>query len=150
MEIVNKKADLNIVSVFQVLQEIPFDKKYWNKNKINFDKIYLDLIKSLIKKLNLKEYRQVKVNIDNRKYNYGALGKRMFKKKITDFAGDNYPDLQFKVSLQPSNTDILIELADFMSSIFYRAYIENDSEFFNKYKYKIIQLKNPLQKADFL
>jgi hypothetical protein len=57
---------------------------------------------------------------------------------------ENYPELKIGLSVQPSSGDILIELADFISNILYRAYLNDDVVFFNDYKYKIIQIKNPL------
>lgn len=149
LEIINKKADLNIVSVFQVLQEIPAGGGYWNKKRLNFDKICQELVKHLMKNLNLDEYRFAKVNIDSRKYKSGALGKVKFKRGIIDCVRENYPGLKIELSIQPSTGDVLIELADFISNILYRAYIDDDIGFMDEYKYKIIQIKNPL-KADFL
>jgi hypothetical protein len=50
----------------------------------------------------------------------------------------------FNFKSQPSTTDILLELADFISNILYRAYLEDDVEFLDTIAHKLVQLKNPL------
>ncbi len=148
--IINKKADLNIVSVIQILQEMPFDKKYWDKNKLDFDLVCLDLTKCLLRNLNLQEYRFAKIKVDNRKYKNSSFGKNKFGNEINNFLNIYYPKLKAELALQPSTTDVLIELADFISNILYRVEIDDDKNFIEEYRYKIIQIKNPLKKADFL
>ncbi|MDO8524051.1 MAG: hypothetical protein Q7R99_00295 [bacterium] len=46
--------------------------------------------------------------------------------------------------MQSSSSDISLELADFISNLFYRAYINKNNAFFEDLKFKIIQIKNPL------
>lgn len=38
----------------------------------------------------------------------------------------------------------LLEFADFISNMFYRAYQQDDDRFFQELKFKLIQIKNPL------
>ena len=141
------RPDLTLLSAFQVLQEISFEKNsvYFRKGKLDFDQIYLDVIIELFRKLNLEEYRKVKIVIDSRKHKGGALGKKSFERKITNFLQTEYERVKFEFKIQPSSTDILLELADFISNIFYRAYIRDDKQSFEDWRFKIIQIKNPLK-----
>ena len=73
------------------------------------------------------------------------LGKATFKKEITMFLKEKYPKTKIEFKIQPSTTDVLLELADFISNIFYRAYINDDEKFFENLKFKMVQIKNPLK-----
>ncbi|MDP3043782.1 MAG: DUF3800 domain-containing protein [bacterium] len=141
------RPDLTLLSSFQILQEISFKKNsvYFYKGKLNFDKIYFDLAIKLFQELNLEEYRNVKIIIDSRKHKGGILGKKNFEQKIKDFFQAQYKQANFQFKMQPSSTDVLLELADFISNIFYRAYIKDDKQFFENLRFKIIQIKNPLK-----
>lgn len=44
----------------------------------------------------------------------------------------------------PSYLDILVELADFVSNTFYKAYQQDENKLFNELGFKLIQIKNPL------
>ncbi len=146
LKIVNR-PDLTLLSSFQVLQEISFKKNsiYFYRGKLNFDKIYFDLIIKLFQELNLGEYRNIKIVIDSRKYRSGVLGKKNFKQEIKKFLRTQHRQVNFEFKMQPSTTDILLELADFISNIFYRVYINDDKQFFEDLRCKIIQIKNPLK-----
>ena len=141
------RHDLILLSAFQVLQEISFKNNnvYFYKGKLDFDRIYCDLIIELFKRLDFKEHKKVKIIIDSRKHRGGALGKKNFEQKIMNFLQTEYKQINFKFKIQPSSTDILLELADFVSNIFYRAYINDDKQFFQNLGFKIIQIKNPLK-----
>ena len=141
------RSDLTLLSVFQIVQEIPFEKEkdYFHKNKLNFDKIYFDLLKVLFGKLKLEEYKSIKIIVDSRKHKGGLLAKETFKKEIKIFLKEKYPETKTEFKIQPSTTDILLEFADFISNIFYRAYTKNDKKFFENLKFKMVQIKNPLK-----
>ena len=140
------RPDLTLLSSFQILQEISFTKNsvYFYKGKLNFDQVYLDMIIALFKKMNFNEYKNITIIIDSRKYKGGILSKKNFNWKIMNFLQTEYKQVKFEFKIQPSSTDILLELADFISNIFYRAYIKNDKQFFKNLCFKIIQIKNPL------
>jgi len=141
-----KRPDIILLTAFQVVQEIPFqkDKEYFYKGKLNFEKIYVDLTKALLKELHLEEYKSVIITIDSRKHKAGILGRNKFKEKIKKFLKQGYPRTKIDFIAQPSTANILLELADFVSNIFYRAYIKNDKKFFEDLKFKLFQIKNPL------
>ena len=141
------RPDLTLLSVFQIIQEIPFEKEksYFRKNKLDFEKIYLDLLKVLFGKLKLEEYKSIKIIVDSRKHKGGLLAKETFKKEIRNFLKEKYPKTKTEFKIQPSTTDILLEFADFISNIFYRAYIKNDEKFFENLRFKMVQIKNPLK-----
>ncbi len=141
-----RRHDLTLLTVFQVIQELPLkkDKSYFRKGKLDFEKIYLDLLKTLFNELHLEEYKSVTIIVDARKHKAGILGKENFKKEIMQFFDQKYSETEINFELQPSTTNILLELADFISNIFYRAYIRNDMKFFEDLRFKIAQIKNPL------
>ncbi len=141
-----RKQNLMVLSVFQVLQNFPFKgNNYFYKGKLNFDKVYYDLIIELLKKLNLGNYQKVIITIDGQQHKAGSLGKKSFKKEVLDFLKKEYNKTQFSFELQPSSSNILLEIADFISNILYRAYIKNNQKFFQDKNLKITQIKNPLK-----
>ncbi|MCK5476084.1 MAG: DUF3800 domain-containing protein [Candidatus Pacebacteria bacterium] len=141
------RFDLTLLSVFQIIQEISFkrEKGYFRKNKLDFEKIYFDLLKVLFGKLKLGEYKSVKIIIDNRKCKGGLLAKKTFRKEIKKFLKETHAQTKIEFKIQSSTTDILLEFADFISNIFYRAYIKDDEKFFEDLKFKMVQIKNPLK-----
>lgn len=138
-----KRHDLTILTVFQLIQELPI-KKYYEEQKINFEKIYLNLLKSLFNKLSLSEYKQVRIIIDARSHKGGHLGRKIFINDIVLFLKYNYPKTIFVYKQTPSYQDTLIELADFISNTFYRAYQRDDEKLFEELSLKLIKIKNPL------
>lgn len=141
------RPDLTLLTVFQIIQEVPFEKEksYFTKNKLNFEKIYLDLLKALFYKLKLEEYKEIKIIVDSRKHKGGVLAKKRFMEEIKFFLKKKYPQTKIEFKIQPSSTDILLEFADFISNIFYRAYVKKDTKFFENLQFKMIQIKNPLK-----
>lgn len=141
-----KRRDLILLTVFQIIQKIPFqkDKAYFRKGKLDFEKVYLDLLKALLKELNLEEYRSVDIVIDNRKHKVGILGKKIFIREIIKFLKQKYPQTKSTFEPRSSSTNILLELSDFVSNIFYRAYIASDQKVFEDLQFKMVQIKNPL------
>lgn len=142
-----KRHDLILLTVFQIIQEIPFQKErsYFYKNKLDFDKVYLQLLKAMFKELSLEEYRCVTIIIDSRKHKTGVLGQKKFINSVEKFLKKTYSKIKFEFKMQSSSMDILLELADFISNIFYRKYVQNDQGFFEDLKFKLIQIKNPLK-----
>ncbi|MFH1822089.1 MAG: hypothetical protein ABH830_00115 [Patescibacteria group bacterium] len=55
-----------------------------------------------------------------------------------------YSNTTSEVRLVPNHRDILLELADFISNTFYRAYQAEDYEIFNQFGIRLIQIKDPL------
>jgi len=137
-----KRHDLTILTVFQLIQELPA-KKYYTEQKINYEKIYSNLLKSLFNKLSLSEYKQVRIIIDARSHKGGCLGRKIFINDIILFLKNNYPKTIFAYKPTPSYQDILIELADFISNTFYKAYQQDDEKIFAELSLKLIKIKNP-------
>lgn len=63
-------SNSRLLTVFQLIQEIPAKKftNYYRKGKLNFEKVYEDVLKALLAKLNLQEYRKVTIIIDSQKH----------------------------------------------------------------------------------
>ncbi len=140
------RPDIILLTVFQVAQEIPFEreKEYFKRGKLNFERVYIDMLKSLFEKLQLEEYKTVKINIDSRKVKGGILAGKALTAEIKKFLCDMHPQANITYAAVSSTTDILLEFADFISNTFYRAYQEDNKEFFKDIRFKLIQIKNPL------
>ncbi len=143
------QPDTTLLTVFQIIQEIPTSKSasYYKKEKLNFDKVYGDMLKVLFDKLNLREYKKVIITIDSRKHRGGILGKRKFQENILFYLKECYPNTIFDFEMQPSCSNILLEVADFISNTFYKKYTGREIELLKKLKFKTIEIKNPLRKS---
>ena len=140
------RPDVTLLTVFQVIQEIPFnrEKGYFKKGKLNFEKVYSDLTKELFKELRLEEYSKIKIIVDSRKMKGGVLAKKGFRKDMSCFLDDVYNKSLIEFKVQSSSADILLEFADFVSNIFYREYQNENDKFFKEIEFKLVQIKNPL------
>ncbi len=147
IDLIYSSPDTSFITSIQIIQEIPIDKLkiYYKKDKLNFDKIYEDLVKAILDKLHLQEYREVIINIDNRKHKQGILGKKNFQENILFYLKECYPNTVFCFKFLPSGSNILIEIADFISNTFYKQYIGQSIDFLEKIKIKTIKIKNPLK-----
>jgi len=134
--------DLSILSAFQLTQEIPH--KYYNKKGMKFDKIYLELVKLLLKKLSLEEYKNVKIIIDARKHKGGKLAEKKFKNELNNYLNSTLKKTDCTLKLTPSYMDVLLELADFISNTFYKEYHKDSKHVFKKLGFQFLQIKNPL------
>lgn len=134
--------DVTIASVFQLIQEIPHD--YFEKQHMNFDLVYAELLKRLCKKLSLQEYKKVHIIIDARKHPGGIFGANQFHANIIDFLSNEFPDTLCSFTSKPSYMDVLVELADFVSNTFYKTYQQDEQDMFSTLGYRLIQIKNPL------
>lgn len=134
--------DVMIASVFQLVQEIPYD--YFDKHKMDFEKVYSELLKHLFKELLLQEYKQVRTVIDSRKHPGGAFGAKEFQKNMEKFLKKEFSGTKCSFLPTPSYVDVLVELADFVSNTFYKAYIQENDSLFEELGYKLLQIKNPL------
>ncbi len=148
IDLIYFSPDTFFITAFQTIREIPVNKTnfYYKKGKLNFEKVYEDLAKALLDKLNLQEYKKIIINIDNRKYKEGILGKKKFQENILSYLKQCYPNTIFCFRILPSTSNILLEIADFISNTFYKHYIGQQIKFLKKFEVKTIQIKNPLGK----
>lgn len=137
-----KIHDVSVASVFQLVQELPHE--YFDKQGIQFELVYAELLKCLFKELSLQEYKQVRIIIDSRKYPGDTLGADKFQQEIEQFLQKEFSSTTSAFLLVPSYVDVLVELADFVSNTFYKAYQSDDHAVFQQLEYKLIQIKNPL------
>ncbi len=135
-------SDVTILSIFQLVQEIPHD--YFDKTKMNFDNIYAELLKTLFKELSLQEYKRVRIVIDSRKHPGGISGAEHFQQNMDSFLKNEFSGTHCSFLSTPSYLDILVELADFVSNTFYKVYQQDENKIFNQLGFKLIQIKNPL------
>lgn len=140
------RPDLVLLTVFQIIQQVPQEpnKQFFSRGKLDFEKIYSEMLKCLFTQLKLDEYKRVKVILDSRKHKGGLLGKKKFQKEMEYFLRQTFAKTKSEFKPQSSSSDILLELADFISNAFYRAYSRNDKEFFEQLRGKLLQIKNPL------
>lgn len=137
-----KFNDISIATVFQFVQEIPYN--YFDKNGMRFEQIYAELLKHLLKELSLHEYKNVRIIIDARKHHGGSIGAYKFQQNIELFLKKKFSDTKCFFLPTPSYIDTLVELADFVSNTFYKSYQHDEQDVFNQFGYKLIQIKNPL------
>lgn len=138
--------DICIISVFQLIQEIPPGNKYFDNklNKVNYEKVYLELLKILLVRLSIREYKNVRIVIDKRSHKGGLLGSNKFQNDIDIFLQKEFPEVNSIFTRTPSYSDILLELADFISNTFYKEYQKSSEHVFHELGFKLIQIKNPL------
>ena len=136
------RHDVNILSVFQLVQEIPHS--YFGESNIVFDSVYVALLKKLFIDLSLGEYKQTRIVIDARKHKGGKLGEKKFRREIEKFLFEQFPKTDCLFKLTPSYLDILVELADFVSNTFYREYQTDSDHIFQELGFRLVQIKNPL------
>jgi len=139
--------NIYLLSAFQDIQKIPFHykKQYFIKNQLNFEKVYTDICKHLLAIPEISQFSKITTVIDNRKNKNSLIGKNDFIIAIEKELKKAYPKINIeRPRLLPSTSDVLLELTDFISNIFYKAYINNNENEINKLNIKVIQTKNPL------
>ncbi|OGH66275.1 MAG: hypothetical protein A3B90_01675 [Candidatus Magasanikbacteria bacterium RIFCSPHIGHO2_02_FULL_41_13] len=134
--------DTTIISVFQLIQEIPHS--YFDSDKMQFEEVYETLLKCLVKGLSVKRYRQVKIVIDSRKHSGGVFGAYKFHQNMDSFLKKEFLSTKCTFLSTPSYMDVLVELADFVSNTLYKSYMQNIDLFEYEFLDKYIQIKNPL------
>lgn len=134
--------DANVLSVFQLIQEIPYD--YYDKTGIKFDLVYSDLLKKLFEKLSLGEYKKVKIVLDSRTHKNGVFGQKQFKNDIEAFLKKEFLGTICVFHMTPSYLEILLELADFISNTFHKEYSHDSDVVFKQLGFRLVQIKNPL------
>jgi len=146
LSLIYSSPDTTLLTIFQIIQEIPVGKTspYYKKGKLDFEKAYEDILKALLDKLNLQEYKKVVINIDSRKHKEGILGKKNFQENILFYLKQCYPNTMFRFEILPSSSNILLEIADFISNTFYKQYTGEEIKSLEKLKVKTIRIKNPL------
>ncbi len=148
LELISLSPEATFLTVNQDINELPVNPQiYYKKDKLDFEKVYEDILKSLLKELSLQEYKRVVINIDNRKQKGGILGKRKFQEAVLIYLKECYPNTIFQFISLPSSSNILLEIADFISNSFYRYRVEESKrDFMGELRGKIIRIKNPLGK----
>jgi len=136
------RHDVNILSVFQLTQELPFN--YFDNEKMKFDYVYTDLLKKLFIEMRLNEYQKARIIIDARKHEGGRLVEKKFKKEIEEFLKKEFTRTHCVYKTVHSYQDVLVELADFVSNTFYKEYQNDSSHIFEEIGFRLIQIKNPL------
>lgn len=136
------RHDVNILSVFQLTQELPFN--YFDNEKMKFDSVYADLLKKLFVEMRLGEYQKARIIIDARKHEGGRLAERKFQKEIDKFLKNEFSNTHCIYKTVHSYLDVLVELADFVSNTFYKEYQTDSNHIFEEIGFRLIQIKNPL------
>jgi len=141
-------TESKLLTVFQLIREVPAEKftPYYKKGKLNFEKVYEEMLKALLVELNLQEYRKVTIVIDSQKHKKGMLEKKEFQENILSFLKSYYPGTISSFTLQPSYSNILLEIADFISNSFYKNYCGQPMLTLENLKIKTVAIKNPLKK----
>ena len=147
LDLIYSSPEVTLLTVFQSVQEIPKDKSnsYYKKDRLDFEEVYEDMLKTLLDEMSLREYKKVVINIDSRRHKGGILGKKRFQENILFYLEQCYPNTIFRFEILPSSSNILIEVADFISNTFYKKYIGQKIVSLEKLEVKTIEIKNPLK-----
>lgn len=145
---ISRQPDIRLLTVRQDINHIPPKREtatYYGKDgKLIFDNVYAGALKELLKEIHPEAYKEIHITIDSRKHKNSALGKEQFRKNILAFFKNWYPNTPVRFEAQSSTSNILLEIADFVSNTFYKHYVGEDTVF-EKLKGKTIPLKNPLK-----
>lgn len=135
-----------LLTVKQDIATIPlaYPSPYRYKDKLNFEKVYEDMLKALLDALPLHDFKRVSITADQYKHQGGRLGKKQFREAILAYLQAKYPGTFFDFELQYSTANILLEIADFVSNSFYKRYTGERIEMLEKFEAKTIAIKNPL------
>jgi len=145
---ISKQPNITLLAARQDINLIPpkGETVYYGKGgKLIFDNVYADLLKELLKEIHPRAYKEIHIIIDSRKHKNSVLGKEQFRKNILAFLKNRYPNTSVRFEQQASTTNILLEIADFISNSFYKLYTEQDVPLLKRLEGKTVQLKNPLK-----
>lgn len=142
------QRDATVLNASQDLQTLPIGKSspYFGKDGINVERIYEDLMKRLITVLPIYGRRSVRLVLDSRKVKHGHLGRESFRASILRYVRTRLPDTTVTLTISPSASDILLEIADFVSNTFYKQYATGRSApaITDTPGLKLLQIVNPL------
>lgn len=111
--------DIVIYIIRQDKKIIPV--KYWQKNKLNYEQLYLDLlINSLVNTWSLTERNQVSVILDS--FQTKLIPKDEMIKKVRFAFNQKYPNKFFKMRFMNSATDFNLQIADFIVGAYLRSF----------------------------
>ena len=150
LKLFNSQPDAILLTAMQEIKMIPVEKNavYYGKGgKLLFDNVYANILKELLKEMNLHAYKEVSLVIDSRKHKHGILGKKQFQKNIKYFLKNWYPNTISNFDMQLSSSNTLLEIADFISNSFYRQYLGQEILSLEHLKGKTLKLKNPLRRG---
>ncbi|MBI4278583.1 MAG: DUF3800 domain-containing protein [Armatimonadetes bacterium] len=116
--------DATVLNASQDLRTLPIGRAspYFRKGGLEFERIYEDLTKRLLATLPLQQHRVVRLVLDSRKAKHGYLGRQRFRDEILRYLRTRFPDTTATFTITPSATDMLLEIADFVSNTFYKQY----------------------------
>lgn len=148
LKFLGNQPDVKLLTVIQDVALIPVKSKtiYYGKGgQLLFDNVYADMLKALLKESHVHAYNELYIIIDGRKHKHGVLGKMQFQKNIMSFLKNWYPNTAVHFEMQPSHSNILLEIADFISNSFYKQYIGQAMELLRQMEGKTLAMKNPLK-----
>ena len=136
------RHNVSIISVFQLIQEIPYE--FFDKDGVKLDVVYGELLKKLFFEISLEKYQKVRIIIDAQKHKGGRLAEQRFCKDMKIFLEYEFLGIDCEFKQVASYVDVLLELADFVSNTLYKEYQKDSKHVFQELGLKFIQIKNPL------
>lgn len=116
---------------------------YFPKQKLNYDKLYLDLLSDLL--VNQWHYRDQKIiilTLDT--FKTKKINKQKISQTLMISLKEKYPKINFQINFVSSAGELNLQLADFICGIFYDRVLQNE-KWFKIVKSKVIKNKlNPL------
>ncbi|MBI2551818.1 DUF3800 domain-containing protein [Candidatus Uhrbacteria bacterium] len=150
LKFIYNQPDIKLLTVMQEISLIPASGEieyYGKEEQLLFDKVYADMLKALFKASHIQAYKKVYITVDSRKHQHGVLSKVQFHKNILSFLKNWYPNTIVHFEMQPSYSNILLEIADFISNSFYRQYIGQEMKLLEPLKGRTLIMKNPLKRG---
>ncbi|MGQ0548786.1 MAG: DUF3800 domain-containing protein [Armatimonadota bacterium] len=142
------QRDATVLNASQDLRTLPVGKNspYFGKDGVNVERVYEDLMKRLITALPLQGRRSIRLVIDSRKVKHGHLGRESFRASVLGYLRARLPNTTATLTISPSASDILLEIADFVSNTFYKQYATGRSApaITDTPGLKLLQIVNPL------
>jgi len=112
--------DIVIYIIRQDKKIIPF--KYWQKDKLNYEQLYLDLLIKLLKDVwNLEGHNKITVLVD---YFTTKMDKNTMVHKIRSALKIKYSNKDFGIQFADSSSDFNLQIADFIVGAYLRNFKE--------------------------
>jgi hypothetical protein len=121
-----KKTDIQIYAIYQLKNQL--SKDYFHKEKLLYDKLYLDLLNYLLlNEWNYFDDKIVIVTMDS--FRPGKIKKGEIINTLKKGLEDKYSGKKFSISFEDSEKFLTLQLADQFCGVFYQLLQENQTWF---------------------
>lgn len=135
------QTDISIYCNLQHKNSLP--SRYYRKDKLNYDQLYLDLLFDLlIKRWQYQDSEIIIMTLDT--FKTKKIDKSKIIKHLKEDLKKKYPKKNFQINFESSASSLNLQLADFICSVFYDKVLGN-KQWFRLLKPKFRKItENPL------